>query len=219
MKGDWRYDLRTEIATTVDNAFYYGSFNQFFILDGGVGEDSFNEDMTYEEKLGKLGAVIGHELTHGFDPLGIQYDKDGNMVVTDDNPYGWLPKEDYEAFMAKADRIAEFYNGMKPYPYSSIDGNKLWGEAAADIGGVTIGLKIAESREGFDYDKYFHAFSRLWMTQTTLIREQGEITDEHPLRYLRVNSVLCQFDKFNELYGIEEGDLMYLAPENRIKIW
>jgi len=219
VKGDWRYDLRTEIATTVNNAFYYGSFNQFFILDGGVGKDSFNEDMTYEEKLGKLGAVIGHELTHGFDPLGIQYDKDGNMVVTDDNPYGWLPKEDYEAFMAKADRIAEFYNGMKPYPYSSIDGNKLWGEAAADIGGVTIGLKIAESREDFDYDKFFHAFSRLWMTQTTLIREQGEITDEHPLRYLRVNSVLCQFDKFNEIYRIEEGDLMYLAPENRIKIW
>ncbi len=103
--GDWRYDIRPEIATTAENAFYYGSFNQFFILSGFVNEATYRKDMPVEEKLGKLGEVIGHELTHGFDPQGIQYDKYGNKVVTDSDPYGWLPEEDCKAFMERADRI------------------------------------------------------------------------------------------------------------------
>ncbi len=217
VKGDWRYDLRPEIAATVDNAFYYGCFNQFFICSMGVNE--FRPEYSYEENLGKLGAIIGHELTHGFDPMGIQYDKDGNMVVTDENPSGWLPQADYDAFMEKMNKVAEYYSNIKPFPYTAVDGNNVWGEATADIGGITIGLKIAEGIEGFDYDKYFRSFSTDWMTQVTLIGEQGDVNNEHPLRYLRVNTVLSQFEKFYETYDIKEGDLMYLAPEDRITVW
>ena len=219
VKGDWRYDLRTEIATTVDNAFYYGSFNQFFILAGGVNEETFNRDMSDEEKFGMLGAVIGHELTHGFDPMGIQYDKNGDMVVTDENPSGWLPAADYDAFREKADKLADYFDAITPIPNASCDGTKVWGEAAADMGGITIALKMAESKEDFDYDKFFRAFARLWATQTCLVNEQGDINNEHPLRHLRVNAVVSQFDEFQKTYGIEEGDVMYLAPENRINLW
>ena len=83
--ADWRYDLRPEIATTIVNAFYYGLFNQFFIFDGFISEDTYRLDMKEEEKLARLGEIIGHELTHGYDPEGIKYDKDGNMVQTEDN--------------------------------------------------------------------------------------------------------------------------------------
>jgi putative endopeptidase len=217
--GDWRYDIRTEIPSTVQNAFYYGSFNQFFIMSGFIGDTTYRRDMSKEEKLGLLGEVIGHELTHGFDPLGIQYDKDGNMVVTDENPYGWLPKEDYEAFMERADRIAAYFNNINAFPYAKIDGNKVWGEAAADIGGMTITLKIAEKYDDFDYDRYFRCHSELWKEQVTVTSERYDISNEHPLRYLRINAVVQQFDKFNETYDIKEGDPMYLAPEDRIKIW
>ena len=219
VKGDWRYDIRSEIATTVDNAFYYGSFNQFFILAGGVNEKSFSCDMSFEEKIGKLGAIIGHELTHGFDPLGIQYDKDGNMVVTDENPSGWLPAQDYDAFKEKADKLAAYFNAITPIPYSSCDGTIVWGEAAADIGGITIALKMAETKDDFDYDKFFRAFAEVWKTQTCLVNEQGDIYNEHPLRHLRVNTVVSQFDEFQSTYGIKEGDLMYVSPEERINIW
>ena len=217
--GDWRYDIRTEIPSTVQNAFYYGSFNQFFIMSGFIGDTTYRRDMSKEEKLGLLGEVFGHELTHGFDPLGIQYDKDGNMVVTDENPYGWLPKEDYEAFMERADRIAAYFNNINAFPYAKIDGNKVWGEAAADIGGMTITLKIAEKYDDFDYDRYFRCHSELWKEQVTVTSERYDISNEHPLRYLRINAVVQQFDKFNETYDIKEGDPMYLAPEDRIKIW
>lgn len=217
VKGDWRYDLRPEIAATVDNAFYYGVFNQFFICSIGLNE--FKKEYKYEQKLGMLGAIVGHELTHGFDPLGIQYDKDGNMVVSDENPYGWLPKEDYEKFTEKSEKVAEYFNNTIPFPYQAVEGTTVWGEATADIGGIAIGLKIAESREDFDYDLYFRSFAELWKIQSTLIVDQGDINNEHPLRHLRVNVTLSQFDKFYETYGIKEGDLMYLAPEERINIW
>lgn len=217
--GDWRYDIRPEIATTAENAFYYGSFNQFFILSGFVNEATYRRDMPAEEKLGKLGAVIGHELTHGFDPMGIRYDKDGNKVVTDSNPYGWLPEKDYQAFMERADRIAAYYSAVKPFPYAVCDGTRVWGEAAADIGGMAIGLKIAEKYRDFDYDRYFRSYAELWRMQSTISTERYDVTDEHPLRYLRINTVVQQFDKFLDTYGVRKGDLMYLAPEDRINLW
>ena len=217
--GDWRYDIRPEIATTAENAFYYGSFNQFFILSGFVNEATYRKDMPAEEKLGKLGEVIGHELTHGFDPLGIQYDKDGNKVVTDSNPYGWLPEEDYKAFMERADRIAAYYSAIKPFPYAVCEGERVWGEAAADIGGMAIGLKIAKKYKDFDYDRYFRSHAELWRMQSTISTERYDVTNEHPLRYLRINTVVQQFEEFLETYGIREGDLMYLAPEDRINLW
>lgn len=217
--GDWRYDIRPEIATTAENAFYYGSFNQFFILSGFVNEATYRKDMPVEEKLGRLGEVIGHELTHGFDPQGIQYDQHGNKVVTDDNPYGWLPEEDYKAFMERAKRIAEYFSTIKPFPYAACDGEMVWGEAAADIGGMAIGLKIAEKYQDFDYDLYFRSHAALWRMQSTINTERYDVYNEHPLRYLRINTVVQQFDEFLDTYGIQEGDLMYLKPEDRINLW
>ena len=217
--GDWRYDIRPEIATTDDNAFYYGSFNQFFILSGFVNEATYRKDMPAEEKLGRLGEVIGHELTHSFDPQGIQYDKNGNKVVTDSNPYGWLPEEDYRAFMERAERIAAYFNTIKSFPYAVCDGEMVWGEAAADIGGMAIGLKIAEKYKDFDYDRYFRSHAELWRMQSTISTERYDVTNEHPLRYLRINTVVQQFDEFLDTYGVQEGDLMYLAPEDRINLW
>ena len=214
--GDWRYDIRPEIAATAENAFYYGSFNQFFILSGFVNEATYRKDMPVEEKLGKLGEIIGHELTHGFDPQGIQYDKHGNKVVTDSNPYGWLPEGDYKAFMERAERIADYFNTIKPFPYAVCNGEKVWGEAAADIGGMAIGLKIAEKYKDFDYDRYFRSYAELWRMQSTISTERYDVSNEHPLRYLRINTVVQQFDEFLDTYGVQEGDLMYLAPEDRI---
>lgn len=219
VKGAWRYDLDPSVATTVDNCFYFGAYNQFFIMDAFLNDGTYRKDMSREEKLGTLGEVIGHELTHGFDPNGIQYDKDGNMVVTDNSPYGWMPEEDYNKFMDKANSLADYFSKFTPYPYNQCDGSLYWGEAAADIAGMTIGLNIASKEEGFDYDLYFRIHSKLWVRQSTLIVEQGDIFNEHPLYYLRINATCQQFEEFHETYDIKEGDLMYLAPEDRIAIW
>ena len=218
-KGDWRYDLRPEISSSITNGFYYGCFNQFFILAGFVPDEAYRPDMPLEEKLSGIGAIIGHELTHGFDPDGIRYDKNGNMAVTDDNPYGWMPEEDYKAFMERAGKIAVFFDRVRPFPYASCPGGTQWGEAAADIGGLAIGLEIAGKTDGFDYDRFFRSYSDLWKTQSTLTWERSDIYDSHPLRYLRVNVTVRQFDEFLRTYDVREGDGMYPDPEDRIRIW
>ena len=218
-KGEWRYDLRPEIAGTITNAFYYGCFNQFFILAGFVTDDIYRPDMPEEEKLAVMGEIIGHELTHGFDPDGIRYDKDGNMVITNENPYGWMPESDYLAFMERAQKIADYFDHIRPFPYASCPGGSQWGEAAADFGGLTIGLDIAREIDGFDYSRFFRAYSKLWRKQTTLDWERSDIYDAHPLNHLRINVTVQQFDEFLKTYEICEGDGMYLEPKDRILIW
>ena len=218
-KNEWRYDLRPDVATTISNAYYLGCFNQFYVFAAFIQDETYRADMPREEKLAKLGDVIGHELTHGFDPNGIAYDKDGNKVSDDEHPNGWLPESDYEAFMKKADKLADYFNNIIPVPYDRCAGNVMWGEASADMGGMAISLKIAESVDDFDYDLYFRSYAELWRKQSTIIVDMHDIYDVHPLMHLRINVTCQQFDEFFETYGIKEGDLMYKSPEERIKIW
>ena len=217
--GEWRYDLRPEIATSVDNAYYNGSLNQFFVLAGFISDFTFSDDMPYEEMLAKMGSIIGHELTHGFDPNGIQYDADGNKVATDDKPYGWMPEADYNAYMEKAKKVSAYFDKVVGVPYMACSGEQQWGEASADIAGVSIAMKIAQDHPGFDYDCYFRSRAELWREQMSLIRESGYITDAHPFNYLRVNAVNAQFDEFVQTYGLSEDNRMYIPPEERITIW
>ena len=218
-KGEWRYDLSPDVAPSADNCFYYGAYNQFFILNGFLNDRTYRKDMSIEQKLGTIGEVIGHELTHGFDPNGIQYDKNGNKVATDEDPSGWMPEEDYRAYNERAGKLAEYFSSFIPFPYNRCDGTIYQGEAAADITGMETGLKIASGIEGFDYDLYFRSHAKLWSKQSTLVVEQGDIFDEHPLYYLRINATCQQFEEFHKTYDIKEGDRMYLAPEERICIW
>ena len=80
-------------------------------------------------------------------------------------------------------------------------------------------LRIASQKEGFDYDRFFRSYADLWQGKGTLNSVYSEINDEHPLPYLRVNCILQQYDEFLDLYGIREGDGMYLAPQDRVNIW
>ena len=218
-KSEWRYDLRREIASSQTNAFYYGTFNQFFVFAGYVTDSTYRTDMPSEEKLAKLGEIIGHELTHGFDPTGIRYDMNGNLPVSDDSISGWLPEEDYEAFMERARKIADYFDRIHPFPNAACPGKIEWGEAAADIGGLAICLEIAKKDPAFDYDRFFRSHAQLWVKQSTLNWEAGDLYDSHPLSHLRINVTVQQFDEFMDTYGVKEGDLMYLAPEDRISIW
>ena len=80
-------------------------------------------------------------------------------------------------------------------------------------------LKIAEKYKSFDYDRYFRSYAELWRMQSTISTERYDVSNEHPLRHLRVNTVVQQFDEFLDTCGVREGDLMYLAPEDRMDLW
>jgi len=101
--------------------------------------------------------------------------------------------------------------GGKPWPDSQMKEN---------ITGMQATLKLVEKQENFDYDEFFRSYAWLWRIDSSYKRDMMILKDDpHPLAYLRVNTVVQQFDEFYETYDVKEGDGMYLAPEDRIVIW
>lgn len=201
-----------DILTT--NAFYNPTDNSINIIPGFFCDATYSEDMTVEQKYGAIGVVIGHEVSHAFDTNGAQYDADGNV-------FDWWTEEDKIAFDERAQKLVEFYDNVVAFddgtPYQ---GQIVQTEAIADMAGIKCMLLMAEDVEDFNYDEFFKSYVYLWADIETIeSAESAVLTDPHPLPYLRGNVTVQQFDEFYETYGIEEGDGMYLAPEDRIAVW
>jgi putative endopeptidase len=196
------------------NAFYLPQDNSINIIPGFFCDATYQSDMSIEEKYGALGSVIGHEISHAFDTNGAQYDADGNLK-------NWWTDEDYKAFSDRAGKLIDYYDKVVAFddgtPYQ---GQMVQTEAIADMAGLKCMLKMAEKIDDFDYDKFFRAHAFMWARSSTLeVCEEHALTDTHPIHYLRANVALAQFDEFQKTYGIEEGDGMYVAPEDRIAVW
>ena len=198
----------------VVNSYYRPSENSINIIAGILGGDFYSPEMSYEEKLGGIGMVIGHEVSHAFDTRGAQFDKTGNVAK-------WWTDEDYAAFKARADRLIKYFDAITVTPDGAkCNGSLVQRECIADMAGIKAMLGIAEGRKNFDYDKFFRAYARIWKLIQT--RERTDMllkVDVHALAYLRVNAVLQQYGKFHEFYKLKKGDGMYLAPEERVAVW
>ena len=206
-KDDWK------IATPQTfNCFYNPQTNGIYILGAFAQDKIYNSEMSDEELYAKLGVVIGHEISHAFDPTGAQFDKDGNFA-------NWWTEEDKKVFMERTEKMAAYFNAMHPWEGQNFFGQIMTGEACADMAGLKCMLLIAAEKENFDYDAFFRAYADLWLTKDTLQRAYTRIYDTHPMSYLRINATLQQYDEFLNFYDIKEGDGMYLAPEDRVAIW
>ena len=195
------------------NSSYNPTDNSMTIYLGILGGEFYREDMTKEEMYGGVGAVIGHEISHAFDTLGSQFDKEGNMA-------SWWTEEDYNAFMERAGNLAAYYDSITVYGDTNVIGKNIMSEAIADMTGVKCLLAIASEDENFDYDAFFLQYARLYKAVNTAAFENIKLTqDTHPLAYLRVNVTLQQFDEFIDTYDIKQGDNMYLAEEDRVLVW
>lgn len=205
-KSEW-------IATpTTINCFYNPSANSVTILGAFARGDMYNSEMSDEEVYGKLGVVIGHEISHAFDSGGSQYDKFGNMS-------NWWTDEDLDKFREKNHKLADFYNSLTLWEGEKVNGDIVTGESCADMGGVKCMINLGKKIPGFDFDKFYHSYAKIWFIKASLQRIYNMNTDVHPQPYHRVNAVLQQFPEFIEYYDIKEGDGMYLAPEDRVTIW
>ena len=201
------------MPTAQVNAYYDAQDNSINILAGMLNGEFYNEDMRYEQMLGGIGSIIGHEISHAFDIDGAQFDKDGAIA-------NWWTDEDYAAFQARAAKLAAWYDGFIPAEGVTCSGKQVQGEAIADMGGMKCMLGIAAQREDFDYDLYFRQNATIYRTKDlpSLFYLKTAI-DVHPLSNLRVNATLAQFDEFIDFYGIKPGDGMYIAPEDRVAVW
>lgn len=170
--------------------------------------------MSIEEKYGSLGAVIGHEISHAFDSNGAQFDENGSLN-------DWWTDADKKAFGERVSRVESYFDNIVAYDDGTPNIGKLvQAEATADMGGIRCMLKMAEKIDGFDYDKFFRTYARLWQRLESLqMSERSALSDPHPRCYQRTNVTLQQFDEFLETYDIKEGDGMYLAPQDRIAVW
>ncbi len=194
-------------------AYYSLMDNSINIVLGILGEDVYNDNMSREQMLGGIGAVIGHEISHAIDPMGSQFDENGKFT-------DWWTKEDHEVFEERTQKLIDYYNGITVFKDVSVNGNIVQGEAIADMAGIKVMLSIAAGEDDFDYDEFFRGYAAFWRQSTFYENEYYKArSNPHPMNYLRTNVTLQQFDEFLETYGIGEGDGMYLAPEDRIAVW
>lgn len=196
------------------NASYWPDYNRILIYAGILNGRIYNEKMTEEEIMGSIGTIIGHEISHAFDPTGSQFDEEGRLV-------DWWTKADKKNFDKRASKLIKFYDSIVPFRNGQhYNGTLVQTEATADMGGVKVMLLSAAKKKNFNYDKFFRSFANTWfeeMTEESI--ENIYMQDEHPLDYLRINVTVSQFDEFQKTYNIKPGDGMYVAPRDRINIW
>ena len=203
------------------NAYYDPSTNEICFPAGILQYPFFDMNADDAFNYGAIGAVIGHEMTHGFDDSGRHFDKDGNMK-------DWWTSDDANGFEKRANVMKEFFNTIKINDEVYANGEFTLGENLADYGGVTISFdayknfgKPSETVGGLTSDmRFFIAYAGVWAHN---IRPDEEIrrtkVDEHSLGNNRVNGILPHINAWYDAFGITPNDKMFIAPQNRVKLW
>ena len=194
------------------NAYYNPSDNSINLPSAILASVLEDGEVSDEVLLGTIGTIIGHEITHGFDTTGSQFDADGNLR-------NWWTDEDRAAFEELTAKVEAYYSAIEALPGKYVDGQLTIGETVADLGGLSCALEIARDIEEFDYAAFFQSFAEIWRLKTTPEMTEILLTDEHPPHYLRANVNVQQFEEFYQTYDVQPGDGMYLAPEARLSVW
>jgi putative endopeptidase len=205
------------------NAYYNPSTNEICFPAGILQYPFFDMKADDAFNYGAIGVVIGHEMTHGFDDQGCQFDKDGNLK-------NWWTDEDKKQFDARAKILADYFDAIEVAPGVKANGKFTLGENIADHGGLQISYqafkKATKSQplsmiDGFTPEqRFFLSYSNVWAGN---IRPEEVLvltkSDPHSLGKWRVNGALPHVDAWYEAFGITDNDSLFLKPENRVSIW
>ena len=207
------------------NAYYNPSNNEIVLpaaifMVPGVPDDQVDDAVAYGYAAA---STIGHEITHGFDDQGRQYDAQGNLS-------GWWTAQDAERFNAAAQKMVEQFDAYEPLPGLHINGKASLGENIADYGGVLLGLeafgKTAQFRRGETIggltptQRYFLGYALGWMSHQREQRlRQRLLSDVHAPAKWRVLGPMSNIPAFYEAFGVKPGQPMWRAPEDRVRIW
>lgn len=205
------------------NAYYNPTFNEIVFPAGILQFPFFDPNADDAINYGGIGMVIGHEMTHGFDDQGAQYDKDGNLK-------NWWAKSDSVQFVAKSKRVIDLYNSFTVLDTLHVNGALTTGENMADIGGIAIAYsafkmtkqgKDTTKIDGFTPDqRFFISFAQIWRSKEKDESTRQLInTDPHSPASWRVLGPLMNFTPFYIAFNVKEGDKMFKAEKDRIKIW
>ena len=205
------------------NAYYNPTTNEICFPAGILQPPFFDASADDAFNYGAIGVVIGHEMTHGFDDSGRNYDKDGNMK-------DWWTKEDAKKFNEKADLCDNFFSAIKVLPDLNANGRFTLGENLADHGGLQVAYTAFKNatknskpadKDGYTADqRFFMAYAGVWAGNITdeEIRNRTK-SDPHSLGRWRVNGALPHIDMWYEAFGVKEGDKLYLPKSERLELW
>lgn len=194
------------------NAYYDRANNCIVIPAGILQAPYYSPNAGFETNLGGIGTVIAHEITHAFDNVGSQFDKNGNLN-------DWWTAEDFTAFNEICRKFVSEYDKIEVMDGYTVDGMLTLSENIADIGAMACVLEIAGEGNP-NLDELFKAYARTYRTVCTDTYAKMLLsTDEHAPNKVRVNMVLSNFEQFIELYRLKPGDGMYRSEEERLSIW
>ena len=233
-KFDFEYTLskigkapdRTEWGMTPQtvNAYYSPNLNEIVFPAGILQPPFFSKDADDAVNYGGIGGVIGHEMTHGFDDQGRQYDKNGNLQ-------DWWTKEDADRFTAKTQVLINQYNNYIELDSLHINGALTLGENIADLGGITISyealqkaLKQNPAKEKIDgftpTQRFLLSWAQVWRQNIRDEELKKRLKDDvHSPGDARVNGVMPNVDIFYDAFNVMPTDKLYRAPADRAKIW
>ena len=228
-RGEWHMTPQTV------NAYYNPVMNEIVFPAAILQPPFFDADADDAANYGAIGAVIGHEIGHGFDDQGSKYDGEGNLV-------DWWTDADRSAFSIRVDKLIAQYEGLTPDGLDPekdhVNGAFTVGENIGDLGGLTIALlayRLAQSVDGepvqgtdvgpeidglTGIQRLIASWAIVWRTKTRAEEAARRLAvDPHSPPEFRCNQVVKNLDDFHESFGVVEGDGMWMAPEERVSIW
>ena len=205
------------------NAYYNPTTNEICFPAGILQVPFFDMDADDAFNYGAIGVVIGHEMTHGFDDQGRNYDKNGNMT-------DWWTAEDAEKFNKRAELCDKFFSSIKVLPDLNANGKLTLGENLADHGGLMVSFNAFKNAtkneklptiDGFTPEqRFFLAYAGVWAANITTeeIRNRTK-SDPHSLGCWRVDGALPHIDAWYDAFNIKSTDKMFIPKENRLNLW
>lgn len=231
----WRYNYSiSQLGKPVDktrwgmspptvNAYYSPTNNEIVFPAGILQFPFFDFGADDAVNYGGIGAVIGHEMTHGFDDQGRQYDADGTLR-------DWWTKDDADKFKSRADEVVAQYNSFTVLDTIHVNGRLTLGENLADLGGLNVAYAAFKKTnqgqsttkiDGFTPDqRFFLSWAQVWRgSQRPEAAAQRILTDPHSPEQYRTNAPLTNIDAWYAAFNVQPGDKMYKKPEDRTKVW
>jgi predicted metalloendopeptidase len=206
------------------NAYYNPSYNEIVFPAAILQPPFYNYQADEAVNYGGIGAVIGHEISHGFDDSGSRYNADGNLV-------DWWTADDLKQFTALTGALAAQYSALQPLPGTFVDGKFTLGENIGDLGGVNAaydGLQLylkANGNPGLidgytPEQRFFISWATIWRSKMREEALKSQVkTDPHSPGMYRAYVPLQNVDAFYKAFNIQPNDGMYIAPEKRVRIW
>lgn len=205
------------------NAYYNPPANEIVFPAAILQAPFFNMKADDAVNYGGIGAVIGHEMGHGFDDQGSKYDASGNLR-------NWWTEQDLKEFSTRTKALVEQYANYQVFEGLNVNGELTLGENIGDLSGVTIAYKAYKASlkgkpapiiDGLTGDqRFFMGYAQIWRSKIVEKSMRNRVaTDPHSPGEFRALGSLSNMNEFYQAFDVKEGDAMYIAPENRVKIW